>query len=118
LDKCIPKHNILQPHVTRVVRRILETDEQHSLNGLAKKPLGFAWGNCCKGEHLCPFCNKAEGDGELILRGQDMKWYVSPVLILHYIEAHGYVPPAIWQEQLLHIGQEQKWLPTPPVMEV
>ena len=45
------------------------------------------------GFHECGFCGNANGDGEFgVPRGQLL--FVAPVLILHYVSAHRYLPPA------------------------
>jgi hypothetical protein len=48
------------------------------------------------GSHRCSLCdcNSApEGNGELIVPSDDV-CYVAPVLLAHYVEAHGYKPPS------------------------
>jgi hypothetical protein len=78
------------------------------LRSLAEKPA-----NQTRGFHLCPFC-KNESDGtevglhthieqmvkvgavssaEIRVCRRDGRSYAAPILICHYIEAHGYQPP-------------------------
>lgn len=77
----------------------------YKLRALARRPE-----NLCRGLHVCEFCPRPswtkdseqrlnvwrmgrEGNGELHIPGDGVT-YVSPVLIVHYIVEHGYVPPA------------------------
>jgi len=48
--------------------------------------------NHTKGWHDCPFCGKARGSCEIIVRNNN-KTYLAPELIIHYIENHNYAPP-------------------------
>jgi hypothetical protein len=63
--------------------------------------------NPMRGIHGCPFCGHehifVQLDGEEFLLGMSEVWlpsptsetiYIAPSLLLHYIEAHNYVPPA------------------------
>lgn len=67
--------------------------------------------NLYRGIHLCEFCPPPPekltpsglrtidpvpgtfGNGEIRVRAHDIT-YVAPVLVLHYVEAHSYAPPA------------------------
>lgn len=67
--------------------------------------------NLCRGAHLCEFCPYpptvqsrggipmldpppgTAGNGEIHVAGAGGVVYVAPVLILHYVVAHGYRPP-------------------------
>ncbi|MFG2904908.1 hypothetical protein ACGF13_07555 [Kitasatospora sp. NPDC048286] len=49
------------------------------------------------GVHICELCPPGEdvsGDGEIHLYGDSGLSYAAPTMITHYVEAHGYVPPA------------------------
>lgn len=48
-----------------------------------------AWG----GIHTCEFCGKAHSAAEFGVPGDDVL-FVAPQMIVHYIEQHGYCPPA------------------------
>lgn len=58
--------------------------------------------NLCRGYHWCEFCENSEnlyeeggcGNGEIHVKGRDGKIYVAPVLILHYVKKHNYLPPS------------------------
>lgn len=65
-----------------------------------------------RGFHLCEFCPPPPatttegglpsidpapgtiGNGEIRVSDKSGKTYVAPVLILHYVQAHGYLPPS------------------------
>ena len=58
-----------------------------------------------RGFHLCEFCSIGNssitdapqaGNGQIRVRGQDGNWYAAPTMIYHYVESHGYKPPAIF----------------------
>ncbi len=86
----------------------------HKLKILASQPV-----NLYKGHHYCDFCppkknerterkfvrNRAKdhpcGNGELRIKSENGITYVAPTLIIHYIEAHHYLPP----EEFLNIIQ-------------
>jgi hypothetical protein len=73
---------------------------------LVKSPV-----NLYRGLHLCEFCPEpptvlspggikmmnpppgTAGNGEIRVAALDGNIYVAPVLIYHYVTAHGYVPP-------------------------
>jgi hypothetical protein len=47
-----------------------------------------------KGWHNCDFCEEnAHGSNEIRVVSKDIKIYACPMLIIHYIEAHKYLPP-------------------------
>ena len=78
-----------------------------------------------RGFHVCPFCPELpsllefpngkqdialyhscfeEGrfsSAEIRISGQDGKIYASPMMILHYVEAHGYLPPKDFVEAVM-----------------
>ena len=67
--------------------------------------------NLYRGTHLCEFCPEPSmvlseggipmlnpapgtaGNGEIRVQGEGGVVYVAPTLVLHYIKAHGYLPP-------------------------
>jgi hypothetical protein len=70
-----------------------------ALRQLTKSPL-----NLFRGVHLCEFCPDQRtpggrqlmgtaGNGEIRVAGAGGVIYVAPVLVLHYVVAHGYRPP-------------------------
>ncbi len=66
--------------------------------------------NPYRGYHYCEFCREESpikvdsptarrgyvslGNGEIRVRGSDGTLYAAPTLIIHYIDKHGYAPPA------------------------
>jgi hypothetical protein len=52
------------------------------------------------GSHICDFCWKFRGNGEIWIPGDDGRVYASPVMLLHYIEQHNYLPPLVFLEAL------------------
>ena len=54
----------------------------------------------CAGIHTCEFCGKAHGGWEIWVVGRE-KLYAAPVLIHHYVVAHGYRPPDEFIEAVL-----------------
>jgi hypothetical protein len=46
----------------------------------------------CMGFHTCEFCGKARGGYEIWVVGKE-RLYAAPVLVHHYVVAHGYRPP-------------------------
>ena len=77
-----------------------------ALQQLAASPV-----NLYRGSHLCEFCPRpptklsrggipmldplpgTTGNGEIRITAANGTTYVAPVLILHYVVAHGYLPP-------------------------
>ncbi|WP_143660363.1 hypothetical protein [Streptomyces sp. JHA26] len=62
--------------------------------------------NVQRGMHFCNLCPSFHvarknttredlfiGSGEILVAGCEGKMYVSPLMIIHYVEAHGYLPP-------------------------
>jgi len=58
-----------------------------ALRALVAKPV-----NLCRGWHTC-WCSQAQGNGEIRVTGADGVVFAAPVLIAHYVAAHGYRPP-------------------------
>lgn len=47
-----------------------------------------------RGSHPCEFCDShVSGNGEIWVRGRNGTIFAAPVLILHYIKEHDYLPP-------------------------
>src|ERR1700683_3987629 len=46
-----------------------------------------------RGFHKYPFCGNEKGSSEIRVTAQDGKVYAAPILVIHYIEAHAYLPP-------------------------
>lgn len=86
-----------------------------ALMGLAKDP----WQPVAvAGHQRCDFCRFSGGPSELRFEGGAVALgtanifvpakehvYVSPTLIVHYIDAHGYAPPDEYQEAVLRCPQ-------------
>ncbi|XYH97325.1 hypothetical protein ACMHYB_57805 [Sorangium sp. So ce1128] len=66
------------------------------------------------GHHSCPYCRFTGGPAELRFDGAtihvgvnnlfvpaDNEVYVAPSLIAHYVDAHGYSPPPVFQAAVL-----------------
>jgi len=51
------------------------------------------WFGACAGYHTCEFCGKAHGVGNFGVPSGE-RLFVAPEMIVHYIEKHGYKPPA------------------------
>jgi hypothetical protein len=87
------------------------------LRRLAQQPA-----NCCKGKHICDLCSMPDdakpvddpsigrfmewskerwGNGEIHVRSAAGKVYSAPVLIIHYVEVHGYCPPREFVDAVL-----------------
>jgi hypothetical protein len=82
----------------------VDADVRDQLIRLAVEPA-----NVMRGLHDCEFCDKecpirmptehsprgyiSLGTGEIRVSGEDGRVYVSPTLLLHYIDEHGYRPP-------------------------
>lgn len=67
------------------------------------------------GRHACPFCRFTGGPADVRCAGHTARVgssllfvpsvatvFVAPSLVVHYIDAHGYSPPADFQEAVLH----------------
>ncbi|MGC5329189.1 HEAT repeat domain-containing protein [Micromonospora sp. DT62] len=50
-------------------------------------------GSITLGWHDCDFCGAFKGNGEYRYYLPDGKIYAAPMMILHYVEEHGYRPP-------------------------
>jgi len=61
--------------------------------------------NFTKGWHDCPFCGKAKGSHEIMVRYNN-KIYMAPELIVHYIEEHNYQPPEEYINAVLNNEEE------------
>lgn len=51
------------------------------------------------GYHGCELCRRVMGRGEFLFRWES-RTYVAPILMLHYVRAHGYVPPKVFLDDL------------------
>ena len=76
--------------------------------------------NLYRGSHLCEFCPHpptklspggipmpdplpgTTGNGEIRITATNGTTYVAPVLILHYVVAHGYLPPQEFVDAAIH----------------
>lgn len=58
-----------------------------TLAGLAEEPVQLT-----RGYHYCELCKEARGNGEIHVRDEKFV-YAAPTLVVHYITAHGYLPP-------------------------
>ncbi len=70
-------------------------------------------GSVTLGTHECEFCppdSAFEGNGEYRYYGRSGDVYVAPMMILHYMEEHGYRPPEEFLDGLKDIGRlEWDW---------
>jgi hypothetical protein len=64
-------------------------------------------GNVTLGWHDCDFCGTFEGNGEHRYYLPDGEIYAAPMMILHYVEEHGYRPPRELREGLQAAAQPQ-----------
>lgn len=79
---------------------------------LVAKPI-----NRYRGWHMCGLCGAGNswgrgvpGNGEIRIKHNGVT-YVAPVMIAHYMEAHGYRPPDVFLEAVLHgeVQTESDW---------
>src|SRR5690242_20464181 len=52
------------------------------------------------GVHTCEFCGGAQGAGNFGVPGGELL-FVAPEMVVHYIEEHGYCPPAEFCDAVL-----------------
>ena len=73
-----------------------------NLRQLAKDIKNPMWGH-----HECEFCKgrKATGNGEIHVAGPDGVTYVAPEMIVHYVDAHDYLPPQQFLDAVLWNGR-------------
>ena len=61
------------------------------------------------GHHECDLCEgngpKATGTGEIEVSGPDGSSYTAPVLIVHYVSKHNYLPPQEFIDAVLMSGR-------------
>ncbi|WP_416874683.1 hypothetical protein [Kitasatospora sp. SC0581] len=65
-------------------------------------------GRLMLGTHDCEFCPGGsifEGNGEYRYYLQDGEVYSAPMMIIHYMESHGYKPPRVFLEHLRKSGR-------------
>ncbi|SCL20523.1 hypothetical protein GA0074692_0891 [Micromonospora pallida] len=62
-------------------------------------------GSVTLGWHDCDFCGAFEGNGEYRYYLPDGEIYAAPMMILHYVEEHGYRPPRELRDGLRAAGQ-------------
>lgn len=69
---------------------------------------GLIWHpvNLYRGSHQCEFCPPATpvkdgGNGEIRVQGYSGVVFVAPVLVAHYVTAHGYQPPQVFVNAVL-----------------
>jgi len=58
------------------------------------------------GYHTCRICNRYEDRGEFIVQAND-RTYVLPCMVLHYIDAHSYLPPEVFLSDLRACSEQQ-----------
>ena len=81
--------------------------------------------NLFRGAHLCEFCPAppvvttpkglrliepppgTSGNGEIRVVASDGRTYVAPVMVLHYIQAHGYRPPQAFIEAVQQLARAE-----------
>lgn len=64
-------------------------------------------GSMTLGVHECEFCpyeSAYEGNGEFRYYLRNGETYSAPMMVLHYMEAHGYRPPLVFREGLAETG--------------
>ena len=74
------------------------------LRTLAEQPK-----NLCRGTHdcdLCPAGSGLRGNGEVHVVGADGQVYAAPVLVVHYVEEHGYLPPQEFIDAVMAVRLE------------
>ncbi len=71
----------------------------HLVDALLK--LGTRPRNKLRGFHFCGFCSRYRGTGEIHVVSASGIRYAAPMLIIHYIFAHRYRPPAEFIDAVL-----------------
>ena len=66
-------------------------------SGDSAEALAFGW--FC-GLHTCEFCEQAHGIGNFGVPSGDLL-FVAPEMVVHYVERHGYRPPAEFVDAVL-----------------
>ena len=51
------------------------------------------WWPACMGVHRCEFCRDCFDNGDIAVPSGDLL-FVSPAMLVHYVEVHEYLPPA------------------------
>ena len=93
----------------------LQGDGSQQLEGSAKTRLDEAsWGlvSMTLGWHDCDFCPagaRFQGNGEYRYYTRRGEVYIAPMMILHYVDAHGYCPPAEFLDNLEQGDLEWDW---------
>jgi hypothetical protein len=91
---------------------------EHGVQGSAEPPVSSdeltrlkaasqRLGSVTLGVHECDFCPEEsafEGNGEFRYYLRNGETYSAPMMVLHYIEAHGYRPPLVFREGLAETG--------------
>lgn len=70
--------------------------------------------NLIRGVHPCNFCGSDQlvdpyskiGSCEIWIPGENGKIYASPSQIVHYVEAHGYLPPKEFVDAVMNLDFE------------
>ena len=53
----------------------------------------LSWWPACMGVHQCEFCRDCLDNGDIAVPSGTLL-FVSPTMLVHYVEVHGYLPPA------------------------
>lgn len=78
------------------LRHGMQGTEQAPMTGVELRQLRAATqrlGSVTLGWHTCEFCSTFDGNGEYRFYLPDGSVYVAPMMLMHYIEHHGYRPP-------------------------
>lgn len=73
---------------------------REALRELCQRPI-----NKHRGYHVCEFCKLADprkGNGQIRVMDQLGRVFVAPTMILHYVEAHQYLPPEVFIAAVLN----------------
>lgn len=58
-----------------------------------KRYIDYPVYNLCFGFHRCEICKEGTGSGEIRVIGKNGLVYAAPMMIVHYIQDHLYLPP-------------------------
>ena len=93
LGEEVPHTGVLAPSLLKKLRRLVH-----------KRCYSDHW----MGFHSCEICDRMYGHGEISIVHAGVR-YVAPALVIHYVEAHHYLPPEPFLEALQH---GTPWAPT------
>jgi hypothetical protein len=86
-------------------RGVTSAEFRNALQHLCERPIYLHRGfhNCqfCPAEDLPPHPQRL-GNGQIRVQSADGVWYAAPTMLHHYVVKHGYHPPAVFIDAVLH----------------